>query len=493
MNDVRIPSQRTPTPAAPAPVREAQPSAQAAEQAQAPAQEPSSVAQGLMQDRFEPAGGSSPVAIDPAQATTDAAGSTSSSEPIREDRVEMAVNMTINGRDVVNFLNSEGLTQEEKDAYIAGLAKDPDKQMYLYSEMDQLSASEHQQVAEGIDSAFRNGQLTSDDLLNLADFDGSGMGPQRLVNLLNMDPGQRTQGSAMEALGEELAQRNGNDNDRLAAALVFTSSPELAREHLDTPEKRADAFNRLTGALTSDALDPLPDELQDAFRTQLINQTGQLFVDHGAELVDSLTEPGNPNGPGTLSTFFSEVMFSEEVGNVSAESGQPLGEAIQDTVGNIAEGYLDDIQNSQNPVEREQAALRIGRLVGGISGGAEMRIARYNDELKESQEAREALTGPLNALLGKVGGAVAGAAGGGGAGAFAADKLASWVSDAVGRALIQDPDKPDVGLANDIFYAMQKEISDFAGRTGIAGVSSDFETGWNTWRELIEDHIEGVS
>lgn len=394
-------------------------------------------------------------------------------QTVDQNKVDMAVRMVNSSADLVNMLKSPVLNQAERDAVVAQIAKDPDKQMFLYGDSERLPVRDQADIATAVNSAVKSGALTTDDLVKLADFDQSGMGPARLVQMLALDPASCQPGSPMEALGKALwarADQNGPtaEADRAAASLAFCSSPALMEANLTTDQARDTAFTALTNYLDSgkgvpDAMKGLSPELADRYQHLLLASTGRLFIAHGSQIMQDLTRDGNPDGGVTLSRFFADVYLNPASKGIDIDHSHTLTQAIDVALAGAKRDLMTKM-NSDDPATRQSAARQLGRIVASVDGGAAIVLGRWRDAKALNQENITL----LGDLLGKAAGALMPE------GMPLADTIASKTGELIAKMLLKDPSRPDVALGQ-LYAAYQGQLSQYEQKIGKADLVSSFD------------------
>jgi hypothetical protein len=387
---------------------------------------------------------------------------------VDQDKVDMAMKMVNSPADLVNVLNGTGLNQAEKDALVAQLARDPNKQMCLFGDVEMLSDSDQAVIAKALGSSLKSGALTDKDLLALADYDQSGMGPSRLVQMLSLDPGSMQPGGIAEHLGQLLWARGG-ESDKAAAARIFTSSPELMARNLDTPEKRLQAFTSLTNYLDK-ADQNVPDPLRDRFKQDAVAGLARLFNANGPELMKALTLDGNPDGGVVLSKFFADAYYSKE--------GQPYTKDIDATLRATASD-LEKSMNTDDQTARLLAARQLGRIVASVNGGAVLTIDRYKKDLAANKEKVDQLAGLIGGAIGALMPETA----------IPLDAVTDKISQAIAGALLRDPTRPDVALGAG--YAIyQGELSKYQDSIHHGDLVGEFDGDYAAESDYIREQLE---
>ena len=408
-------------------------------------------------------------------AATAPAQTSAPAAPVDQDKVEQAARMVNSAADLVNILGGSGLNQAEKDALVAKLARDPNKQMCLFGDVERMSPEDQAVIAKAIGAAVSSGAMTDKDLLALADYDQSGMGPARFAQLLALDPSNLQPGGAAERLGQALWARSAGatgtaaENDRAAAALIFTSSPELMARNLDTPQKREEAFTSLTNYLDQ-ASTKVPGPLLDKFKQDAVAGLANLFKAHGPELMRGLTADGNPGGGVVLSKFFADVYLAPE--------GKAFAKDIEDTLRQTASGLMKDM-NTSDESARQLATRQLARIAASVNGGGVIVIDRYRKELAANKDRVDQLAGLLGGAIGALLPEVGVPTG------AAVDAL----SKAIAEAILHDPDRPDVALGT-MYATFQQKLHDYEKTIGHGDLVSAFDGEYAAELAYIREQLE---
>ena len=177
------------------------------------------------------------------------------SETIDHRQVETALRTIRTGDQIsnqsalANALDNPLLNQAERDLIIQTLLEgdDHDLELFYANDIDRswrgddpTLAADQQIIGEALQQAFEDGIIDTDDLLKIADRNGTGNGAQRLLDTLQH--GGSGPNGTVEALSDALWERNGNDGlDRAGATLGYMSSPDLQARNLNTTELRREA------------------------------------------------------------------------------------------------------------------------------------------------------------------------------------------------------------------------------------------------------------
>lgn len=394
------------------------------------------------------------------------------------EKLAEALEAANSSQELLAMLQGPGLGPAEKGALVAAVIRDPERRGFLLGEVE-LTVTEQAALARAMVSALESGVIAEADLLLLADADASGMGPSRLVQMLALDPANRTPGGAVERLGRALwdrAEAGGEtaDRDRAAVALAFTSSSELMARNLTTPEARLSAFIALVNHLDSDGA--VPRGLADAnpgmaarYREHLLASLGRLFVAHGSELARGLTRDGEDEFV-VLARFFADVALAPEARTIGLDHHRQLSGAIESTLRDVTR-ELTAAMVGDDPPAQELAARQLGRLAASVDLGAAFVLDRHAAAVAEGEERVEQISGPIGDLLGALVpelGRVADAAVG---------AVAGELGDAIASALVGQPDRPEVaqGILHD---ELIRQVAALRDRTGGVDVVSAFEASW---------------
>jgi hypothetical protein len=175
------------------------------------------------------------------------------SQRVDKEKVEARFDVLQSASALALFVSSDydGLNEAEKSELIAMAVRlDYPNELLTFFENSYPPSStynEHRQLAAGFGRAYRGGVITDADVSDLADKLGS-QDSAAFVAVLAQDSESVKADGAVEAFGKA-ASAEGFEH---AAALAFSSSEELIRRNLNTPEERRAAFEQVKDFLQSE-------------------------------------------------------------------------------------------------------------------------------------------------------------------------------------------------------------------------------------------------
>lgn len=244
-------------------------------------------------------------------------------------------------------------------------------------------------------TAFDNGTITSDDLLKVAQSGHPALGAKDLMPML-LTEGAGV-GGAGEALAERLQERN-QGNDAAVAAMAFASSPELMAKHLDTPDKRAAAFETLLAyndtMAKADANGPAVD--------QGIVAVAKLYDAHAEEIVARYA-PGDDGvaQPEKLSWFYSQTIFNPRAKDLEVAPGQSIADSVSNRTGEVVDGILKSIDPA-DPRSMDHGPNRLGRLGAAMAGGLDYATQIHAGLIEGDRANAEFIASGVDKLVGKI-------------------------------------------------------------------------------------------
>lgn len=223
-------------------------------------------------------------------------------------------------------------------------------------------------------------------------------------------------GGALDVLGQssERIAANSKDDDKrrweVNTAVAYTSSPELIAKHLNTPEKRMQAFDTLNKELYRQR-DNVKDSVKNGFsllgQPAAANGLANLLATNGKEILDAkIGENGtNYKGQADLIQFLQSTLYSP---NTTPELANKLKGVMQNYV-------------NQTFSDGQQGNTRAGERIGALLGLHDVAFQRAYSEastpeaksklekieqdivktvIKESAKGLLKSTGPIGALAG---------------------------------------------------------------------------------------------
>jgi hypothetical protein len=395
---------------------------------------------------------------EPVNATTSVAAQ-SPSQAVEQSDVDFAVRQAKSDPSLLDdVLKSPQLNDAERDEVIQTLARDPDSAITLYGNDVNPNVSEvrsgYTTIANAIDHAYRSGAINRDDLVRISDANQAGNGAQRFVTLLGHGNTEYP-GGTMDVLGDALWARNGNDGlDRKGAVLAYTSDSTLIATNLNTPEKRAFAFETLVSINESPLFDGSAGGLEDVWSRQALAGSGRLFAAHGKELVDLYTgaKAGTPIRTEVLAKFMSQTVFNPDAQAIPLDRRRDLVSTVTSTLHSVADGLFDRAKHAEKgSVAQSRAMEQLGSFTASISGGAAVALTEYSDKIHASQKSREEFADLVGAVVGDIAGAklpVGNTVG----------VIASRVTAGILNMFATNPERPAAGLATILFDQFQPRV-----------------------------------
>lgn len=283
--------------------------------------------------------------------------------------------------------------------------------------------------------------------------------------------GDNANGGPLELYGQvstRLAAEQDDDDERqdwkVNAALGFTSSPELIEEHLDTPEKRRDAFDTLRTELADNAddADIAHENGYTLLKYPALVQAGaNLFEAHGPELIDDALARGDVNG---LKDFFKATLYSPYSDN-----------AQKDRIQTTLTRYLADTRSAAETNNSGERGRHIGQLLGVLQISAQEAVNDAGDSALSDAEKQNFIRGVARSVVSTVVGAAASAAN------PAAGTIAGPITDAALERLLPDVDPEALRAQYEAQYIHELESD---------GV--DTQQGQNTLNQFVEHYNDAI-
>lgn len=409
-----------------------------------------------------------------------------------------------------NILNNPDLTQEQKDYLVAKLAADPANANIFFTGQGPAAAdpASQQAVADALGRVYAQGDVTDAQLQALCDAAGMNNvlpAEQYLMQLWSTNPANTAAGGPIDKFGQHLLATapEGPEGDemRLAAYLGLTATPELS----DTipAEQRADAFVAVNELLQGDyfeLLGKMNPEVAERLEEQTYVNTATFYSRHGAQIVQELTAVPQSTGPnamtgdeyarrlGVLSEFYTQFLFSPKAQEMTMPGGGTVSESVEASSTAITESLMRQLEGASTEQEQNDVARSLGVMSATVAEGADLAMRRYRSEIADNEKLRDRIAGIFGSLAGAAvpSGAVPGT------GKAVEEGVKALVKEALERWVIEDPDKPGTSLAQDFLVSMLDQISQYqdsqpTGSMGAEGPRSNFEDGYNTTRNILED------
>ena len=398
---------------------------------------------------------------------------------LRQVRADIPLNRSA----LADQLRNPNLNQAERDKVIQTLARDNNQLLRFYandasrlrdSDYAQLTTDE-QTIADAVQTAYGDGAINADDLVRIADVNQVGNGGQRFLSILGQSGNARVPGGAAEALADKLWERNGNDGtDRASAAIFYSSDPAMMSRNLDTPDKRASAFESLVKFNETAAYNKVPGPMSGIWKSEALGGAGRIFTSHSQELIDRYTSVTPQHGAQTevLSKFVSQTVLNPDAQGIWMDRRQDLVPAVKNAFGYAADTFLARAKAAPTgSLERGDALEQFGRLTASISGGTALALKNYSDKVMANEESKKAFTDLVGSLTGKVikidtpvGNP--------------AEKAASALAGKLYDAMVKAPDRPDAALAGVLYDQYTSRIAQLRADTGDPSMSADFNSGY---------------
>ena len=386
-------------------------------------------------------------------------------------------------------LENPNLNQAERNEIIQTLAREEGQQIRFYGNDATRSGDggyaeltgDQQTIADAVQQAYDDGAINADDLLRIADANGAGNGAQRFMSILTQSSEARQPGGTAEVLADALWSRNGNDGmDRANAAILYTSDPALMSRNLDTPDKRAQAFEALVAFNKAAPYEDISAGLTaDIWHDSALAASGRLFAAHSQELIDRYTssQPGQPGKTEVLAEFMSQTVFNPDAQGIMLDRQRDLLPTIRSAISNASETFLERAStDGVSATDQSRAMRQYGQLAAAISGGAAVALTRYDGDVAKTKEAREEFAGLIGDLvgelpLGDLGGKIA-------------DKVSAPIADRIAEALIANPERPDVAIAGELADYFSSQADLLSEKVGNPDLIQAYESGYSA--ELLD-------
>ncbi|MCC6336036.1 MAG: hypothetical protein IT380_18860 [Myxococcales bacterium] len=421
--------------------------------------------------------------LPPALQSMMVADSGSGAPTVDQGKVELALqtiraDLPLNESQLAGALTNPNLNQAERNAIIQTLAREDGGQLAFFANDASRNndggygglLKDQRVIGEALQQAFTDGAITADDLLRIADTNGAGNGAQRFLAVLQNGGGGT--GGTVEALADALWARDGGDGlDRAAAAIAYSSSPELREANLNTPEARREAFEALVEFNDKAPYEEVGGPLAEQWERSALASSGRLFTAHASELVDYYT--GAADGVArteTLSRFISQTLFNPDAQGIWMDRRQDLGPAVRAALGNQADRFLDAARSAPaGSLEQERALAQFGRLTASASGGAALALTDYSEQIRASEESRQQFAGLVSLLVGKT--PLGGLPGAG--------SLSEALAEKIYDAITENPERPDQALAGVLYDSFAGRVEALATELNQAGLRSAFDSAYS--------------
>jgi hypothetical protein len=339
----------------------------------------------------------------------------SAGEQVDQTKVETALRAcrsdpVSNQSELGKAMRNPNLNGAERNQIIQTLAREDGQQLRFYAndasrtsdeDRDALNADQRA-IADAVQKAYKDGAINADDLLRIADVNDAGDGAERFMSILQTSDSARARGGAVDGLADALWARNGgNGADRAEATMYYMSDPALEASKLNTPDKRAAAFEALLTFNESDPYEGMSDA--PVHEAKALATTGRLFLEHSQELIDHYTRLTPDKAPETewLAKFMSQTVFNPEADGIALDRSRDLVPTVRAALGDAGNTYLDRARQAKpDSLEQRHAMEQFGRLSASVSGGAAVALTRYSDQIEANDESRKQFADLIGSTVG---------------------------------------------------------------------------------------------
>jgi hypothetical protein len=416
-------------------------------------------------------------------------GPVAHNQPIDQTKVTVAVRqaeMTVplSGSNLAGVLINPDLNQAERDQIIQDLARQSGQPMSFYandayrmhgSDFSSLRLDQSV-IADGVQQAYADGAINAQDLLHIANFNPNQVGgAQRFLDVLMQGGSATLQGSAAEALANALWARNGNSGiDKAAAAMYYTSDPTIMANDLNTPAKRADAFEALVNFNQTAPYDNVPPgQLATAFKNEALGAEANLFVGNTQEIVQDFTLRNATQIPDTqvLAKFMSQTVFNPSAQDIQLSNYSSLKNSMSDALAGVSKSLIDTAKQAPPGSLQEHYAIeQYGRLSAALSGGAALALTNYDAQVQANDATRQQWADLVGGLVGnyvKIDTPLGNPA----------EKVASDLTSAIYNAIVPGPQRPTAALADTLYDHYAQTVEQLRTQPGQPpDLTSDFDS-----------------
>jgi hypothetical protein len=356
------------------------------------------------------------------------------------------------------------LNQAERNALLQTLARDERYRAVFFGD-DNFAANTPREIddnqriiAAAVKTAYADGALTKDDLLAIADSNGAGNGAQRFMHVLSHDAQAMQPGGIMEDVADALWARNGNDGvDRAVASIYYSSSATLMASNLDTPDKRAAAFESLVQFNEKAPYKNWPGEEGKSFERAALAASAQIFTANSDELIDRYTALTNgETHQDWLAKFVSQTVLNPNAQDIPLDHRRYVAQGVSDALTRGAERFIERAKTS-GETDRAIALEQLGRLTAAATMSGAIALNNYSEQLKDTKEGNEKFADMMGAMLGDLFSA------GGNTAATDISTIIGAIIDGTG-----DSHRPDIAAAKEIRRTFTDMVSDFRDSQGNA-------------------------
>lgn len=390
-------------------------------------------------------------------------------EDINTQEVDMAVrecraDIPLGASQLATALRNPNLNQSERNAVIQKLARDGGELAFYANDASRVQDSDHaltddqRVIANGVQNAYAAGAIDTKDLQRIADKNGAANGAQRFMSIMGLSDTAKETGSATQALADTLWARNGAEGkDRAAASIYYTSDPALMASKLDTPDKRAAAFESIVNFNHSNPYEKLPPSATTTnWQNDATTAAGKLFISHGQELMDRYTGVTPERGAQTevLSKFLSQTVLNPDAKGLVLDRERDLVPTIQSVLGSGTDTYLNRAkQADKGSAEQIGAMEQLGRLSASVSGGASLSLTKYSEEVAENEEQAQVMADLIGSTVGAMTGKLDTPFGN------PAEATASAITKEIVKATQAQPERPNAAISSELYDQLSSRIA----------------------------------
>lgn len=378
---------------------------------------------------------------------------------------------------LADVLRNPKLNQDERHQIIQRLAREGGAQAFfgnetirLYNGMNKEVSEDHRVIANNLQSALTSGAIDSKDLQRIADSPPDGA--QRFLAVLRLGDNSLDAGSAARVLADALWARNGADGkDRAAAAMYFTSDPAVMARTLDTPARRATAFEALVDFNQSKPYGQWPPSVAEGWKNDALSAPARLFAAHPQELVDrytALTSQQSPQ-PEVLARFFSQNIMNPEAKGIALDQQRELAPTVREALISTIDTYFNRARTgAKDSFQQVFAMEQLGRLVAGVSGAASLALTDYTQKVSSQDEARKEIAGLVGSVVGALAKRLQLPVG------KAFEMSAKDATESILKMIQEQPDRPDAAFSTHLYREISKHGAGLREELNQPGLLRDF-------------------
>lgn len=344
-------------------------------------------------------------------------------------------------------------------------------------------------VAGAIQDAVARGLVNGEDLARIADMHGGANGAQRLAYTLSRSPHAMQANGAAEQLADVLWSRpNASNNDRAAAAILYSSSVALTQRNLSNPADRVAAFEAMVTFNERAPYAEVPagyrtmgeSHRQDALRAQ-----AQLFTGNPDVLISHYTNSsvGIPARGEMLARFFSQTVFNPDASGLRLSGNRDMQAAVRTSVDRVGEDFLAAAASAATTGDRMRPMENYGQVAAALTTGASLAIQRWDSRMAENEATRDRMAGLVSAVVADFVGARSNI---GDTAGFVAGELTTRLLE----AFAQNPARPDQAAGGILFDTIETGVDRFrTGRPDGDAMMSSFRSAYATEAQQIQQNL----